>query len=65
MIFLRYDNREKPYFVMPHGQVMNIATAHKHFPTLIGLPTAQAQEWAKKHTVAMVNLKTGQVGGAV
>lgn len=57
-IYLRLDGQDKPVFVLPHGQALSIDTAHRWYPQLVGIKTAQAisQVRSAKGSVAIVQL---------
>lgn len=56
-LYLRFDSNGKPYVVTPKGQTYKLASAQRTWPDIVGAPTAQAIELAKKEGIAVIKLK--------
>jgi hypothetical protein len=55
-IYLIKDRRGKPYFLRYPKQLLNVETAHRHFPSLIGIKTAEAMQKLKTQDVVEVEV---------
>jgi hypothetical protein len=57
-IYLRNTRSGKPYFVIHGGKTsISVKTAHKLFPELVGIRTAQALELLKTQPVVAVEVR--------